>query len=68
MLIGEWDAGAVLASHQEFNGRVKLIDNVKSHYHATHVAGTIIRTGIISHNYYQSLVPGKNSVLSFIYL
>lgn len=47
MTVHEWDAGAVLSSHQEFNGRVSQGDNVVvSHYHATHVGGTLIASGV----------------------
>lgn len=45
--LGEWDAGGVRLSHQEFEGRVTQIDNPDSiHKHATHVAGTMIAAGI----------------------
>lgn len=44
--IGVWDAGAVLTSHQEFDGRVTQVDNSKSvSNHATHVSGTLIAKG-----------------------
>jgi hypothetical protein len=42
-----WDAGAVYAAHQEFGGRVTQIDAASSpHFHATHVAGTMIAAGV----------------------
>jgi hypothetical protein len=42
-----WDGGAVLASHQEFGGRVIQEDNPGgTHFHATHVAGTMIGGGV----------------------
>ncbi len=44
--IGIWDGGAVLATHQEFGGRVKLGDNVATNNHASHVAGTMIASGV----------------------
>jgi hypothetical protein len=47
MTIGEWDGGAVRSTHQEFNGRVTLVDSLASlSDHATHVAGTLIAAGI----------------------
>ncbi len=47
--LGIWDAGAVLSTHQELNGRVTQIDNPAStHYHATHVAGTMIASGVVN--------------------
>ena len=42
----EWDAGSVLNTHQEFGGRVSNQDAAGVHYHSTHVAGTIIASGV----------------------
>ena len=49
--LGEWDGGGVLITHQEFNNtgvsRVTQMDAAGStHYHATHVAGTMIAGGV----------------------
>jgi Subtilase family/GEVED domain/Secretion system C-terminal sorting domain len=45
--LGIWDGGAILATHQEFGNRVTQQDNATtSDAHATHVAGTLIATGI----------------------
>ncbi len=42
-----WDAGLVMASHQEFGGRVFVGDGATSvHYHANHVGGTLIAAGV----------------------
>jgi hypothetical protein len=51
MTAGEWDGGDVLTTHVEFNNtgtsRVTDKDGVSStHYHATHVAGTIMAGGV----------------------
>jgi len=47
--LGVWDAGAVRASHQEFGGRVTQVDGASStHYHSTHVAGTMIASGVVA--------------------
>lgn len=48
VILGEWDAGAVYPEHQEFTGgRLIQRDNPSSvHYHATHVAGTMIAAGV----------------------
>ena len=44
---GVWDGGSVLSSHQEFSGRVTLRDSsAATDDHATHVAGTIIASGV----------------------
>lgn len=46
MIIGEWDGGATLLSHQEFGGRAIQRDGATSiSNHATHVAGTLIGGG-----------------------
>ena len=42
-----WDAGAVLTTHQEFGGRAVVWDGATGvHYHATHVAGTMVAQGV----------------------
>ena len=45
MILGEWDAGGVRATHQEFGGRV-LNSEGTLHRHSTHVAGTMIAAGV----------------------
>lgn len=45
--LGEWDAGGVLLTHQEFNGRVTQVDGASPTVtHSTHVAGTMIAFGV----------------------
>jgi len=45
--LAEWDAGIALLTHQEFGGRVSVGDGTYStHYHSTHVAGTLIASGV----------------------
>lgn len=47
--LGIWDAGTALTTHQEFGGRVTKSDGATStHYHATHVAGTMIASGVVA--------------------
>jgi len=51
MIVGEWDGGDVLTSHQEFNntGSSRVIDKDGTgtlSSHATHVAGTIVAGGV----------------------
>lgn len=45
-----WDGGKVRASHQEFGGRVSVIDDVAgpsgNNFHATHVTGTMVAAGV----------------------
>jgi len=44
--LGEWDAGAVLATHDELIGRITQVDSPSSiSDHSTHVAGTLIASG-----------------------
>ncbi len=47
--LGEWDGGAVRSSHQELSSRVNQVDGATSlSNHATHVAGTMIASGVVS--------------------
>ena len=48
LTVGVWDGGSVLSTHQEFGGRVTAMDGAASHYHATHVGGTIGATGVVA--------------------
>ncbi|MCK5337231.1 MAG: hypothetical protein KAJ50_00415 [Bacteroidales bacterium] len=49
MTVHEWDGGAVLLTHQEYSGRVVMGDGVTAtHYHSTHVAGTMIASGVVA--------------------
>jgi hypothetical protein len=42
-----WDGGGVLTTHQELSGRVTQMDSPGgTHYHSTHVAGTMIGAGV----------------------
>ena len=43
-----WDGGPVRSSHQEFGGRILLQDTGSPANHATHVAGTMIASGVNS--------------------
>ncbi|MDH4222276.1 MAG: hypothetical protein OEV55_01925 [candidate division Zixibacteria bacterium] len=45
--LGLWDAGSVFEPHPELAGRVVQIDSPAAyHFHSTHVAGTMIATGL----------------------
>jgi hypothetical protein len=64
MLVGEWDGAAVFTSHEDFNNtgssRVTQKDAaVLDHWHATHVAGTIIGGGLY--------LSGGNSSIGMAY-
>lgn len=43
--LGMWDEGPVDAAHQEFDGRVIVVEGGAANNHATHVAGTIASAG-----------------------
>jgi hypothetical protein len=46
MTVGEWDGGAVFATHTDLIGRVTQVDGVTDvSEHSTHVAGTLIGAG-----------------------
>lgn len=45
--LGLWDGGTPLLTHQEFNGRISSqVSGLSSDLHSTHVAGTLIASGI----------------------
>lgn len=49
MTIAEWDGGDVLNTHTELNGRATDRDGANGvHYHACHVAGTMVARGASS--------------------
>ncbi|MFK7849920.1 MAG: PASTA domain-containing protein, partial [Akkermansiaceae bacterium] len=51
IMVGVWDGGSVLSTHQEFNegpsSRVNIRDGAASNYHATHVGGTVGAFGVV---------------------
>ncbi len=47
--VHEWDGGGVRLTHQEFGSRVTQVDGpISTHYHSTHVAGTIMASGVVA--------------------
>ena len=46
--IGLWDGGAARATHQEFGGRVVVMDGSATFDHATHVGGTLLAAGVVA--------------------
>jgi Subtilase family/MBG domain len=44
--IGLWDGGSSRSTHQEFGGRITVMDGSSSIDHATHVGGTLIASGV----------------------
>ncbi len=49
IVVREWDGGGVRLTHQEFGSRIVQVDGpITSHYHSTHVAGTIMASGVVA--------------------
>ncbi|MBA7614420.1 hypothetical protein ES703_21684 [subsurface metagenome] len=48
LTVGIWDAGAVRPTHQEFGGRVAVMESAGNHDHSTHVGGTIAAAGVVA--------------------
>jgi hypothetical protein len=46
LTVGVWDGGVARGTHQEFGGRVTVKDGASIIDHATHVAGTLIASGV----------------------
>jgi len=53
-----FDGGSVRASHQDFGGRVTVIDTSGMSGHATHVAGTVGGSGAASGGANRGMAPG----------
>ncbi len=52
-----YDGGEVLSSHQDFAGRITVIDTAGVSDHSTHVAGTIGGDGAASGGLYRGMAP-----------
>ncbi len=48
LTVGLWDGGAPRTTHQEFGGRVTILDGAAYHDHSTHVGGTIGGAGVFA--------------------
>ncbi len=46
VLVGVWDGGSGLVTHQDYGGRVTIKDGSANHWHATHVIGTVTGSGL----------------------
>lgn len=44
--LGIWDGGSVRSTHIEVTGRVTIVDGSGNHWHAGHVGGTMIGSGV----------------------
>ena len=43
---GLWDSGSPRTTHQEFNSNIENVDNTSAAFHATHIAGILIASGV----------------------
>jgi hypothetical protein len=56
-----WDGGLARSTHQEYNGRYTIGDNSTAlNYHAAHVTGTIISSGVFSSA--KGMAPNANAI------
>ena len=46
LTVGLWDGGGARVTHQEFGGRVAVMDGALNSNHSTHVCGTIAAAGV----------------------
>jgi glycosidase len=58
IVVGVWDGGAGRASHQEYGGRLVVMDGAALNDHATHVAGTILASGVVANA--KGMAPAAN--------
>jgi len=62
MLAGVWDAGSAMPSHQLFTGRLQVMDGTTStHYHAAHVAGTVIGSETVESGFARGMAYKANA-------
>ncbi len=57
-----YDGGTARASHDDFGGRLTVRDSSGTHYHSTHVAGTVGGSGAASGGTYAGMAPGVTMV------
>ncbi len=48
IIVSEWDEGNVRSTHQEFDTRVTNVNTATNSAHSTHVAGTIMASGVVA--------------------
>jgi len=64
IVFAEWDGGLVDRDHPDLTGRVTHLSSSSLHYHATHVAGTMMGNGTNSGGLYRGMAPAA-TLLSF---
>ncbi len=55
--LGIWDEGAVDEGHEDFAGRLTLMEQMEVRNHSTHVAGTMAGDGAESDGLYRGMAP-----------
>jgi subtilisin family serine protease len=58
--VAEWDGGRADPSHPDLAGRVSSLDGSPVATHSTHVAGTVLGTGLSSGGVYKGMAPDAN--------
>ncbi|MEZ6319379.1 MAG: S8 family serine peptidase [Phycisphaerales bacterium] len=56
-----YDGGTARATHQDFGGRVTVVDASGTNYHSTHVAGTVGGSGAVVSTY-RGMAPGVDMI------
>jgi subtilisin family serine protease len=60
--VAEWDGGLVDMEHQDLSGRVYHGESAPLHWHATHVAGTVLGNGNESNGLYKGMAPSAKLI------
>ena len=60
VMVAEWDGGAVDQFHSDFGGRVQSMDLATISAHSTHVAGTVVGSGMLGGGVYRGMAPNAN--------
>lgn len=60
VMVAEWDGGAADQFHADFGGRLQSIDLATVSSHATHVAGSVMGSGVLGGGVYRGMAPNAN--------
>ncbi|HUU44608.1 MAG TPA: S8 family serine peptidase, partial [Acidobacteriota bacterium] len=62
VMVGEWDEGQVDGSHPDLTGRVIAGDGAAIATHSTHVAGTVLGSGVSFPGIYRGMAPAAEMI------
>lgn len=62
VMVGEWDEGQVDGNHPDLTGRVTAADGASISAHSTHVAGTVLGSGVSLPGIYAGMAPGAEMI------